>query len=46
VLSEESRDVRWWPVDALAGLEAGGQLARGVAESVARARAALPSLTG
>jgi 8-oxo-dGTP pyrophosphatase MutT (NUDIX family) len=41
VVSEESKDVRWWPVDGLVDLEADGMLAWGVADSVRRARAAL-----
>jgi len=38
-LSPESRDVAWWPVTALADLDARGELACGVLESVRRARA-------
>jgi len=41
VVSAESKDVAWWPVAALAGLDADGQLAWGVAETVDRARRAV-----
>lgn len=41
VVSEESKDVRWWPVEALPDLAADGLLAWGVDESVDRARQTL-----
>jgi 8-oxo-dGTP pyrophosphatase MutT (NUDIX family) len=40
-VSPESRDVAWWPVESLPDLEADGQLAPGVRESVDRARSAV-----